>query len=700
MANKLQALSLKGIKLTISYDETINGESGTLEVKNLNCIVFVDSDVDTSSLSASQNYVLTRKPFISGVSSTNISANYYLVVPRLDITDKEIWVYGFIKLNSSELTLLCNYGDIDILQNNIEITFPSFDEENDKSSYINRCTFGILYSDQYSQNRLIVSGNPDVINCDWWTDDINVYAHQDDVNVRQDLMYNDLTYFPDENFCYYGGDQAKVIGYDVDENGKLIVFKENFENEPTIYFREGAQIYNNKDGSYTYKLNMFSGNAGAYPLNNKVILNFAGRTIFLSNEKNVAILLSTDALKDKGKYAISASVNIDAKLKQFSKNELEKAIFYSDEKFLYFAIGSVIFVARYDELSTSTYQYEWYVLDTDILNEDEYISTFVKRDDDVLFATNLGKIFVIKNEVEEIYEDNRKVWLTSGDFNEKVFMKSLTDDINENDLLKTSYYLRFNNLTNGEDLTITNGEIIETNNEEALLFLQYLYDTDREVYLIEKENPLNSYEIQLLYDDIAKRFYVKNATFSDDYALAIVQSDSDLLKIATVDEEGYYTLIYEVSEKISRSDVDLVNFEPSYEGYVEHVQNVNAVYVTAPFHMNTLDRYKNIYSYTLTNDTRKKSEIILAIISNSIPFDEAKMVGNINDIFGFSLSLFDFTSMSLAQDYIAARSYTKYRNIVRQRFTDFVFFNKNNTNAVLSNMSIVYTINNSIVGGD
>lgn len=216
---------------------------------------------------------------------------------------------------------------------------------------------------------------------------------------------------------------------------------------------------------------------------------------------------------------------------------------------------------------------------------------------------------------------------------------------------------------------------------------------------MKKENPDQVYSTNILYDDVSDRFYVQNVSFGDEYALSIIEGEDSLI-ISDVDDEGYYTLEFKVDEFTSRNDIDLVNLNPVYSGYVKHVENVSAVYVSAPIHMGTLDRYKNIYSYTLTNDTRKKSDVTLAIISNSMPLQEAKLVGDINDVFGFSLSMFDFTSMSLAQDYIAARSYTKYRNIVRQRFTDFVFYNKKNTNAVLSNMNIVYTINNYVVGGD
>ena len=685
--SELVTLKLSFIKKTLSTDETMEESLSGVE-----CYVLYD-ETDTDNGIYLSNITLTRYPNKVGAGVTDILD----AIPHVDGYSNKI--YGYIIEGSNELTLFCNIGNIDVLPNNIEITYPSYNSENDRANYINHCTFGILYSDQYSQNRLVISGNEDEPNCDWWTDDINVYAHQDDKAVRSDLMYNDLTYFPEENYCYYGGDQASIVGYDVDENGKLVVFKNSYENEPTIYFREGAQIYNNETATYDYKLNMFSGNAGAYPLNNKLVINFAGRTLFLSNEKNLAVLLSTDALKDKGKYIISSSKRIDAKLSNFSKDELSKAALFSDSKFLYLAIGSLIFACRYDEFSTSDYQYEWYLLDTGILKDNEKITTFFKNEEDILFATNLGNVFAIKNEVEGEYEDNRKVWLTSGDFNNKVFRKELTSEIEVGDFLVTSYYLRFNNLTNGKDITVESGEIITANNEETRLFLRYLCDSKRRVFIMKKENPDQVYSTNILYDDVSDRFYVQNVSFGDEYALSIIEGEDSLI-ISDVDDEGYYTLEFKVDEFTSRNDIDLVNLNPVYSGYVKHVENVSAVYVSAPIHMGALDRYKNIYSYTLTNDTRKKSDVTLAIISNSMPLQEAKLVGDINDVFGFSLSMFDFTSMSLAQDYIAARSYTKYRNIVRQRFTDFVFYNKKNTNAVLSNMNIVYTINNYVVGGD
>ena len=683
-------LELKGVYvsgLTIKEKQTYNTISTLIE----KCIVFVEKDAELKNEETSLSITIIRK----ADSLTD-------AVPT---TDDGIKVYGYIVDETSELVLFVNYGNAKIEANNVEITYPSYNTDNDTADYVNKCTFGILYTDQYAQNRLVIAGNPDLPNCDWWTDDINVYAHADDVRVRQDLLYNDLTYFPDENFCYYGNDNSAITGYDVDENGKLIVFKEKNEEDPTIYFREGVQVYNGNSSEnisqYEYKLNMFSGNAGVYPINNKCILNFNGRTVFLSNEKNLSILVSTDSIKDKGKYSVSGSRFIDKKLEEYSLAELkEKAILFADDKFLYLAIGTTIYACRYDELDSSTLQYDWYVYDTNIFKEDEYITTFVKNEEILYVATNKGNIFELKNEVEDIYEDNYKIWLESGDFTENVLNTNVAKDVVAGDLLKTNYYIRFNDLSNGGKISVESSQYIKTSDESVSKLLTYLADTNRTAYLIDKTNPTEAISINLTYDTDNNRFALESASFSDTKAIAIKQTDGDDLSINSVAENGSYTIEYKFEENNVFTNISLINLEATYTGYIEHIENVSAVYVSAPIHMGTLSYYKNIYCYTLTNDTRKKSELNVSIISNSIPLEQAKEVGGIGDNFGFSLAMFDFNSVALAQDYVAARSYTKYRNIMRQRFTDFVFSNKDNTNAVLSNMSFIYTITNPVVGGD
>lgn len=693
MENELVTLSLKCDHVSsLIFDSTFSESVETIT----DVYVFYAGE---GAFPADTDVTVTRRVSAHTIADGD---DFKEAIPRTP--NQQFKIYGYIKNGSDKLILFCNYGNIDVFRNNAELTYPSYDSSNVTSDYINKCSFGILYTDQYAQNRLVITGNQDIPNCDWWNEDINVYAHSDDSIRRQDLMYNDFTYFPDENYCYYGNDKGKIIGYDVDENGKLVVFKENNGEDPTIYFREGVQVYQGNNSlnqsQYVYKLNMYSGNSGLYPLNHKCILNFAGRTIFFSNEKNVSLLVSTNVMQDKGKYSISCSQRLDNKLQEFNKTFLnENAFLFSDNKFLYLVLGSVILVARYDELA-SDYQYEWYLLDTGILDEDETITTMLKREDITYFGTSKGNIFEIDNEVKDVYQDNKKTWLESGDFTENVLNSTIAKEVHEGDLLKTNYYIRFNELSNTGKLSLSGDQFFTVSDMDTARLVMFLINSGKQIYLIGKENPTNVKPITINYDSTSNRYALTEAVFTGDLAIAIKQDNNDTLEISKLNEAGSFNLIYKVENNFPYSQVDLINLEATYTGYIEHLENVSAVYITAPFSMGTLNQYKNIISYTITNDTRKKSELGLAITSNSIPLEEAKKVGLINDIFGFSLSLFDFTSLSLAQDYIPARSYTKYRNIVRQRFTNFVFFNKEDTNAVLSDMSIVYTKGNAVVGGD
>lgn len=615
-------------------------------------------------------------------------------------------IYGFIQNNTSKLYIFGNWGNKDILVNNIEVTFPTYalDENGiNPADYINGCTFGKVYTDKYAQNRLMVSGNNDFKNCDWWTNDVNVYMHQDDKNINTTMKSNDFIYFPSDNYCFYGGDNSKIVGYETDSAGKLIVFKEFANGEPTIYFREGVQNYAYQDTTsgayfYDYELNMLSGNAGVSPLNPFAITNFNGRTIFISNEKNVDILTEKSALLDNSKYATTCSHYINAKVKEYSLDYLTKNSFlYVYGKWLYFVIGQIIYMARYDELSSDTLQYEWYVVGTGVLEKTETFTDIFGVDGTLYFVTSKGNIFRYENENSELYQDNKKLWLEEGDFTDSVLSNAVLAKCQSGDRLFTNYYLKLN---------------IPQEVVGERLYLRYESEPQRKLLanLLSTEKlliTLNNDQYKLYFD--ADGYYIMRDSLIDLYT---VQDENFNLIIKDVDNDNVMDLAFEYDGEYLKTE--LYNPTASYSGYIEHYANVSAVYVTAPQMFGTLNSYKNIIGYTITNDTRKASEIYLAIISNSIPLAEAKYIGSNsvivqmaqdlgiteNDIFAFSLDSLDFTTMSLTQDYVAARSKTVYRNIMRQRFTDFVFYNKNATNAVLSTLTLSYKITTPVVGGE
>ena len=687
-------LILKALKVnSLVFDDSFSND---LKSKTLsNVLVFIENEVEVET-NVFDELNITCKPF--EYAQPTDAFPYLRNIPVCSQLDYAK-VYAYIEIGTPYIRFFMNYGNSDYLLNNCEITFPSYDENTNRADYINKCTFGLLYTDKYAQNRLMISGNPDLPNCDWWTNDVNVYAHEDDEATRTDLVYNDLTYFPDENYCYYGNDKTGVVGYDVDENGRLVVFKERNEEDPTIYFREGVQV--SSGDTYEYKLNMFSGNTGVYPLSNKAILNFAGRTVFLSNEKVVDILFSTDIIQDKGKYAYSCSLNIDEYIKKFDFNELkERAFLYSDEKFLYLSLGQILFAARYDELDTSTYQYEWYPLTTIIFKEDEYITTFVKADQTLYFATNKGNIYQFNNLEENRYFDIRKSWLEDGDFNSEVLNQSFAGNVKIGDRLYTNYSLRIKDVVYGDTIKVADNQYITTENPNLNSLFLYLSDIERPVHLRKDDGSVDIVE-KITFDQENDRFALEQANYTSDLVLYIDQKENDLVLLDTFNEEdGTYSLSFEVPSLFTIKNVSIANFNATWNGYIEHKEFISAYFITAPFTMGTINEYKNFYSFTLTNDVFKENTTYIGITSNYLPYGKVKTFGEIKSNFGFDYEKLNFNYITFDQANLPIKAFTRYRNLIKKRYVDFVFFNEEETNMVLSNLAVVYTINNPIVGGN
>lgn len=621
------------------------------------------------------------------------------------IANNELYsVYGYILKGSREIVFFNNLGINIQNPNNIKVIYPTYNESSE--DYINKCTYGKIYTDRYSQNRLLVNGNENEPNCDWWNEDITTFT-----DVNKDFKSNDLLYFPSENYNYYGRDSKAIKGYDIDTIGKVVVFKESEENEPTIYFRETNQVNGQVEGIYEYKLACISGNVGSYPINNNSIVNFNGYTYYLSNNKQIERLNYVYSIKNDLRYSESASYYINSKLKEYSLDFLkEHAFLRVIGKWLYVVVGQVIYASRYDEINENK-QLEWYVLNTHILDKEEFISDIKLINDMIYITTNKGNIFKWENKRIGVYEDIKLITFSNQEVNEHSMNREKALKVRIGSRFYSTFAFTFDNfkadILNGvatfplEDLSEIEKNIVLKKINDNKTFCVYLG---------------NKYEIaivQLIDNNLVLTFENMrlNAT---QLPILFRQNDNDFIYISNIDYENNNdpTLKYVLDNE--EAEVHLVNEgDTKHTAFVEYYENVSAVYVSAPLSFGTLNYYKNIFNYTLTNDTRLASELYIATLSNSIPFNDAKYIGSNNvivngtdlgmaqnDIFAFSLDDFNFETMSLSQDYVSARSYTKYRNILRQRFTDFVFYNKNNTNAVLSNMTLDYTITTPVVGGE
>ena len=116
--------------------------------------------------------------------------------------------------------------------------------------------------------------------------------------------------------------------------------------------------------------------------------------------------------------------------------------------------------------------------------------------------------------------------------------------------------------------------------------------------------------------------------------------------------------------------------------------------------MGSLDYFKTIWSWTLTNDTGIPSELEVAYANNKIPFETMRTLAKISkDQLGMDFNELNFQKVDLQKN-VVPRTYTTQRILSQLKFICFGFRNFNNTNSILSSMSIIYTIPYPSYGGD
>ena len=91
------------------------------------------------------------------------------------------------------------------------------------SDRINQCDIGIQYGISGATDRLFLSGNPDFINQDWFSD------------------VNNPTYFADINYSALGSSRSAIMGYSV-INGYLATHKDEMELDQSLFLREGVLV--------------------------------------------------------------------------------------------------------------------------------------------------------------------------------------------------------------------------------------------------------------------------------------------------------------------------------------------------------------------------------------------------------------------------------------------------------------------------
>lgn len=179
---------------------------------------------------------LMSKAFQELFAGTANDTAYHLSFGGLDSTAVVVW-----KLNASgSWTQLTEGTHFSVDRTNGIVNFtsapgvsPVTGEDNIKikayrtvSGYadrINKCTIGILYGVSGASDRLFLSGNPDLVNYDWYS------------------QYNDFSYFPDTGYSVLGSGASAIIGYSI-INDRLAAHKDDMEIDRNIILRVGELV--------------------------------------------------------------------------------------------------------------------------------------------------------------------------------------------------------------------------------------------------------------------------------------------------------------------------------------------------------------------------------------------------------------------------------------------------------------------------
>ena len=664
----------------------------------------------------------------NGVRQLNLGYNSYLTLKAMK---QEGYFVGYLEdvgrtTTNARVILFKDYIPPLEAESNIEVKYPCYVEGN--ANYINKCKFGILFGNNNAKNRLFLSGNSDIPNCDWHSNQISSSFNNVELN-------GNFTYFADTSWCYYGETDNKIVGYDIVSNEKLLVLKDYSDKETTIYFRnpllmtaiDGAgNIKTGVNNEYLYQeeFALIQGNNSVAGISPNAIANLNGDTLFISNDNKVVGLDLEGIVGDNQRYANTRSYYIDEYLR---KQDLSNAKLWTNNKEMYLLLKEAIFVANIDMYFDK--QYEWFIMN--IPNVDTVIDINNIR----YFGTSDGKIYKQNKE----YYDIKKTYIGEGGVLATLHIDDYViytnyDHLSNLDLSKPHLFKILpssNEYMYQQIATVSN--LIEDNadfytnydnvnfkfnvqTEEGIRKILNLLGEDKWVYFN---------DIELIETDI------KTIKYNSKYKLKRYEDFDNELDNAyyeLIDEEGNSidvrnirkaNICYKLDGEYEIYDIDLDNssFKLKYNGYkvdivpyniqsqsmvvkavIKECENVECYYITKPYDFGTLNYNKTIYGWALTNDTGIPSWLEVTYTHNKIPYNKTKSLMQISvDEMGVDFNLLSFMKMDLDKN-IIPRVSANYRVLPNVNFLCFGFRNNGATNSVLSKMSITYVVSSPAYG--
>lgn len=621
----------------------------------------------------------------------------------------------FDKNDNGKLHLLNNFKPNSIGSESGRVKFPVYVEGNYEK--IANCHIAILFGNANAKNRLFVSGNPSIPNCDWHSTMIN-----EDADLNSDIKDNgNFTYFGDNDYCFYGQTDNEVKGYDIISTDKMVVFKSESEVEPSYYFRVSSvgqavtPSGESVQGMYEEQFRLSTGNKGIGAMNINSVANLNGDTLVLTSDNKICGLDVDGIVGDSKRVMNSRSAYIDDEL---SKLDLSDAWVWSDGRFFALVCGDLAYVTNSDTLSSDTMQYEWFKI------EAEGISTFSKVNGEIFFGRKDGTICKID---DKSFHDTELIRLPFGnsinvDFGTNAFaysnyvkskLKSTEDGyyrykINENKNPTKNLYRKVAVISSAEGDGV---DFVLANTQEHVGRIRFVGETKESLNRISEEIGYEA-KVMLNFEGSDKEFEITYAKEESDgledyyyitsegeeldignlqtsYPLSVLKRLDGWFDVVGIDDERQ-----EFSLRRNGKDVIVERWKsqsstPSIDAVMRHDEPVKSFILCNPTPLGSLAYRKTIWSWTITCANGRNS-LEFCKVTNDEDLSNMKNLNFNQGNKGLSLDNLSFDSVDFEKD-VLPRKFT-YARPVSVPFIAFAFKSEDDMESTLTSITITYTL--------
>lgn len=377
-------------------------------------------------------------------------------------------------------------------EDNVKITaYRTVDGYADR---INKCTIGTLFGVNGALDRLFVSGNPDFINYDWYSEQY------------------DPTYFADTSYSVLGSSSSAIIGYSVISN-YLAAHKDFMERDQNIILREGDLV----DNEPSFRIvNTLQGAGAIAPFSFAYLQT---EPLFLTRQ-GVYAVTAQDITGEK--YAQNRSYYLDGKLLEESNLENSFAYVYKDMYWL--CLNNVAYILDgLQAIRTDTskpYATRQYV---GFYRTNLPARVMWEKDNRLFFGTSDGKICRFYNDkysLESYNDDGKKIeaiWETP-DIDGRLFFKNKTLRyialrLDSAIATSVSMYVMNRGLWNFIKKDDTSGRYISFAN---LVFSKFSFSGDKTQHTFSTKvrvKKVDKFRLRLVNDDLNEPFGLFNIAF-------------------------------------------------------------------------------------------------------------------------------------------------------------------------------------------